>query len=209
MPILLPCYKELNQYIENIFVDIKEMQFHCPLCGRLLWKHGKYERNAVTDQLTIILICIFRLYCPKCKKTFSLIPSFLKPRYSILMSVFEEIIFLKVILHKTYVDIARTFYDRILGDISLKTIYRYINKTRKACKEIVVPLESFLCSYLPEKQIYTTTVMNDDPDNYIKRICILSTYYDLVFEKYLGIQYLTPYSYFLDLNARVAKAFIL
>jgi transposase-like protein len=209
IPILLPYYRELNQYIENIFVDIKEMQFHCPQCGRLLWKHGKYERNAVTGQLTVILIWIFRLYCPECKKTFSLIPSFLKPRYSILMSVFEEIIFSKVILHKTYVEITQTFSERILGGISLKTLYRYIKKIRKACKEIVVPLESFLCSYLPEKQIHTLTVMNDDPDDYIKRIYTLSTYYGLVFEKYLKIQYLTPYSYFSDLNARVTKAFVL
>lgn len=51
--------------------------------------------------------------------------------------------------------------------------------------------------------------MNDDPDDYIKRIYTLSTYYGLVFEKYLKIQYLTPYSYFSDLNARVTKAFVL
>lgn len=209
MPILLPCYRELNQYIENIFTDIKEMHFHCPQCSHLLWKHGKYERNVVTGQLTVIIIWIFRLYCPKCRKTFSLIPSFLKPRYSILMSVYEEIIFSKVILHKTYVEITQTFYNRIFGGISIKTLYRYINKTRKACKEIVVPLESFLCSYLPEKQIQTETVMKNDRDNYIKRIYTLSTYYELVFDKYLGIQYLTPYSYFSDLNARIAKAFLL
>ncbi len=125
------------------------------------------------------------------------------------MSVFEEIIFSKVILHKTYVELTQTFSNRIFGGISLKTLYRYINKTRKACKEIVMPLESFLCSYLPEKQIHTTTIMNDDPDNYIKRIYTLSTYYCLVFEKYLRIQYLTPYSYFSDLNARIAKDFVL
>lgn len=185
------------------------MQFHCPLCGHLLWKHGKYERNAVTSQLTVILIWIFRLYCPECKKTFSLIPSFLKPRYSILMSAFEEIIFSKVILHKTYADIAQAFSSRISGGISIKTLYRYINKTREACKEIVVPLESFLCSYLPEKQIHATTVMNDGPDKYINRMYTLSSYYGLVFEKYLGILYLTPYSYFSDLNARIAKSFVL
>ena len=63
-----------------------------------------------------------------------------------------------------------------------------------------------MCSYLPEKQIHTLTVMNDDPDDYIKRIYTLSTYYGLVFEKYLKIQYLTPYSYFQNLNARVTKA---
>lgn len=185
------------------------MQFHCPICGRLLWKHGKYERNAVTSQLTVILICIFRLYCPECRKTFSLIPSFLKPRYSILMSVFEDIIFSKVILQKTYVEIIQMFSSRILGCISLKTIYRYVNKTRKACKEIVVPLESFLCCFLPEKQVSTICATTNDPDKYLKRLFVLSGYYEMVFNKYLQIQNLEPYSYFSDLNARVAKAFIL
>ncbi len=209
MPILLPNYRELNQYIENIFSNIKEMQFYCPICGRLLWKHGKYARNAVTDQLTVILICIFRLYCPECRKTFSLIPSFLKPRYSIQMSVFENVIFSKVMLRKTYVEITHMLSSRILGCISLKTIYRYINKTRTACKEIVVPLESFLCSFLSEKQIPSIATATNDPDKYVKRVFFLSDYYEMVFKKYFQIQNLKPYSYFSDLNARVAKAFIL
>lgn len=209
MPILLPYYKELNQYIENIIIDIKEMQFHCPLCGRLLWKHGKYERNAVTDKLTIILICIYRLYCPDCKRTFSLIPLFLKPRYSILMSVFEEIIFSKVILHKTYAEITEIFCERIIGCISLKTIYRYVKKARQSCKEIVVLLESFLCSCLQGKQVHTATITSDDPDNYIKRTYALLSNYSLVFEKHLGIRQLTTFSKFSALNARLAKAFVL
>lgn len=210
MSILLPYYRDLNQYVENIFTDIKSVKVQCPKCGHLLWKHGKYKRNAVTNHLTIVFIWIFRLYCPVCKKTFSLIPSFLKPHYSIVMNIFEEITFLKVIMHKTYADIAQMLTGLVLGGISIKTLYRYVNKARKACKEIIIPLESFLCFYIPEKQIHVDTVMNDnDCDMYIKRVYALSSYYGLIFGKYLNIQYLTPYSYFSDLNARVAKTFIL
>lgn len=185
------------------------MQLHCPLCGRLLWHHGCYKRNAVTDILAIISIHIFRMYCPDCRKTFSLIPAFLKPHRPFLMCIFEEIVYMKVILGKTYIEITGDISKKITGGISLRTISRYLRCIKISCKDILLPLEAFLCRYIPEKELPSPSVDYPQPYAYVKRVFELSSFYSLIFEKYLGIQHLTSFSYFADLNARVAKSFML
>lgn len=56
----------------------------CSFQGRLR-RHGFYTRNALT-LLATYLIVIQRYYCPSCKKTVSLLPSFLAPRFQYSLS---------------------------------------------------------------------------------------------------------------------------
>ncbi len=65
---------------DNLFPDL----YGCPnvLChneGRLR-KHGFYSRNILT-LFDSCIIFIQRYYCPACKKTTSLLPSFVSPRF--------------------------------------------------------------------------------------------------------------------------------
>ena len=93
---------------------------HCPKCGLFLWQHGKYEKNVATEQMMVMAICIFRLYCPGCTMTFSLLTAFLKPRSCMLMTLFEKIIFSKVILKKTYAQVGQEFLTCIPGGDCMK-----------------------------------------------------------------------------------------
>lgn len=52
--------------------------FHCPHCNCRTHKHGKYMRTIYSYNESYI-IPIYRRFCPNCKTTFSLIPSFIKP----------------------------------------------------------------------------------------------------------------------------------
>jgi len=54
----------------------------CPSCfaQKPLLGHGFYERNAVKGK-TNSIVFIQRYYCTCCKKTFSVLPSFLHPRF--------------------------------------------------------------------------------------------------------------------------------
>jgi hypothetical protein len=54
----------------------------CPLCRAMntLLRHGYYERNAIEEEVCHrITIC--RLKCPDCRKTFSILPTFLLPYF--------------------------------------------------------------------------------------------------------------------------------
>lgn len=72
----------LNEYHlrerENSFPDLD----YCPICHakNRLNRHGFYERNAINEHHTYrIPIC--RLICPDCKKTVSILPTFLLPYF--------------------------------------------------------------------------------------------------------------------------------
>jgi len=72
----------LNEYHlrgrENSFPDLD----CCPICKakKRLKRHGFYERNAIDEQHTY-RISICRLICSDCKKTVSILPTFLLPYF--------------------------------------------------------------------------------------------------------------------------------
>lgn len=70
---------------ENIFPDLYGCPNPCCSFEGRLRKHGFYTRNALT-LLATYLIVIQRYYCPGCKKTVSLLPSFLAPRFQYSLS---------------------------------------------------------------------------------------------------------------------------
>ncbi|WP_373865259.1 DUF6431 domain-containing protein [Paenibacillus koleovorans] len=55
-----------------------EIKLCCETCGHSLHKHGRYYRS-VTTKYRLEQIPIYRLYCPDCGKTTSLLPDFLVP----------------------------------------------------------------------------------------------------------------------------------
>ncbi len=55
-----------------------EIKLCCEKCGRSFHKHGRYYRS-FTTKCSFHQIPIYRLYCPECKDTVSLLPDFLVP----------------------------------------------------------------------------------------------------------------------------------
>ncbi|MDK2799537.1 MAG: hypothetical protein PWP27_2005 [Clostridiales bacterium] len=75
-------YKDITQYFQlrkAIFIPTPYGCKHCCYLGRI-HRHGYYQRNAII-RYTVYRIHILRLKCPSCKKTFSVLPSFLIPCY--------------------------------------------------------------------------------------------------------------------------------
>jgi transposase-like protein len=65
----------------------------CPFCRAMntLLRHGYYERNAIEDEVCH-RITIFRLKCPDCRKTFSILPNFLLPYFQHTLSFMIRIL---------------------------------------------------------------------------------------------------------------------
>lgn len=113
--LVLPHYFgiSVDEYVErgmnNDFPEIER----CPHCkGRIrLARHGFYWRNVITAAKQYRLpIC--RLVCPSCRKTVSLLPSFLLPYFQYTVDVILEK------LHKSLV------YGKITGCHQLVLFYR-------------------------------------------------------------------------------------
>jgi Domain of unknown function (DUF6431) len=75
MIIYISAAKTLVDHIE--LDETLEAPNTCPECGHSLWKHGKRERFCEGLQICARLE-IQRLFCKRCRKTFSLMPTFLE-----------------------------------------------------------------------------------------------------------------------------------
>src|SRR5882724_9310504 len=75
MIIYIPAAKTLVDYIE--LDESLQAPDKCPECAHSLWKHGKRERFCEGFQICARLE-IQRLFCKRCRKTFSLMPTFLE-----------------------------------------------------------------------------------------------------------------------------------
>lgn len=71
-------------------LDVPEIDV-CPYCKARtrLQHHGSYDRNAI-DSERVYRIPIFRLRCPCCRKTVSLLPDFLIPYYQHTLSTIMD-----------------------------------------------------------------------------------------------------------------------
>jgi hypothetical protein len=73
--------KSITKYLLSGEINIQHM-YGCSSCGYegMLHRHGHYDRNVVTLYEHFI-ISIQRFLCPKCGKTYSLLPSALIPYF--------------------------------------------------------------------------------------------------------------------------------
>lgn len=73
MSILLECRLSINKYIQEISSLSEDVA--CPCCGRRLQHHARYERSVIWKK-RMRHIPVLRKRCPRCDKTFSLLPHF-------------------------------------------------------------------------------------------------------------------------------------
>ena len=74
-------FLNIQEYITKILSLIENIRpSKCPLCDskRRPWHHGSYKRFVCWGP-DLFTINIYRFYCPDCKSTMSLLPSFLLP----------------------------------------------------------------------------------------------------------------------------------
>ena len=109
----------------------------CPICNahNFLEKHGFYYRNVLLVKKEY-RIPIRRYYCPSCRKTVSILPSFLLPHYqyslSVIISCLKQIIITKKSRVPFYRQLAELYKRRYL-----KNIPGIISFFRDTCNESV------------------------------------------------------------------------
>jgi len=89
----------------------------CPICGARtnLHSHGSYMRNALPSRDVELMVKIRRLLCPICRKTVSLLPSFLLSRFQYTARFIVKSLCKKV---KSYSQLIRFHWKRFLENLS-------------------------------------------------------------------------------------------
>jgi hypothetical protein len=93
---------------------------------RILHKHGRYFRTAVTKHQTF-RIPIYRWYCPECGQTLSVLPDFLVPGVHFVISVREAALKRKE-QGAGFGSIAAEIVSGAAGNVSPKTVKRWWNR---------------------------------------------------------------------------------
>lgn len=81
MQVLVDAHMSLQEYAQRY----REVEWPtlevCPVCGAhaRLRGHGWYHRNALPAREIELVVMVHRLFCPVCRRTVSLLPSFLLP----------------------------------------------------------------------------------------------------------------------------------
>lgn len=90
----------------------------CPICKarKRLHSHGSFQRNALVGRNKVFLVRIHRLFCTVCRKTVSLVPSFLVPHFQYTAHFLVGSIFGKV---ETYRQLLRFHQKRFLRNLNL------------------------------------------------------------------------------------------
>jgi hypothetical protein len=98
----------------------------CKDCGssRKPHRHGKFERSLFTLTDTL-LIFIYRFLCPDCKRSFSLIPSFVEPHHQAAVEVKEEVV-RSGAEGKSLEEIAASSDTYAGGAYAVKTLWRWV-----------------------------------------------------------------------------------
>jgi predicted nucleic acid-binding Zn ribbon protein len=78
MIIVLRAVISLKEYLQEYGVRPPAEERKCPICGGRLRRHGRYFRSVVYGQL-LERLPVYRYLCPRCEKTFSLLPAFVRP----------------------------------------------------------------------------------------------------------------------------------
>ena len=76
MVIVLPLLVAIKEYLGKYGDKSPDMEIRCPCCGRRLRRHGRYFRSVVLGGV-LYRVPIYRRFCPRCHRTFSLCPCFL------------------------------------------------------------------------------------------------------------------------------------
>lgn len=137
----------------------------CPVCAGRLWAHGK--RLRVAETLTVcVLIEIVRKLCPRCNRTFSLLPDFLEAGKRFAREVAEEYVIALFLEDGTYRDIAWSEVDgeREDASASLSRVCRAVAQATSEAPVLLLAMqqdlvlrgesfEEYECEFRPSKVI--------------------------------------------------------
>ena len=138
-------FEATGRYLDECADRAPTGEQHCPICGRKLRKHGRYFRSVVFGQL-LERLPVYRYLCPKCHKTFSLLPAFLRPYSHFGLCVREAAARLLGGGDKVDAVAGRLCRSNAAGGISGRTLRRWLQGWRQRARALTeVVIERILC----------------------------------------------------------------
>lgn len=148
MVIVLPLLVSIKEYLRAYRDKSPDMEIQCPCCGRRLRRHGCYYRRVVLG-LGIHLVPVYRRLCPRCRRTFSLCPCFLRPYSQFALPVHEAAARLLVQGRSPDAIAERLCQGPQVGGVSGRTIQRWQSGWKAGAGDLLGSLSERVLSLSP------------------------------------------------------------
>lgn len=146
--IVLSLLVTIKEYLEKYAGKSPDMVIHCPCCGRQLRRHGHYFRQAVFG-VKLYRIPIYRRFCPRCRRTFSLCPCFLRPYSQFSLPVHEAVARLLVQGKSPHALAESLCRGTQAGGIAGRTVQRWQSRWKAGASELLNALSERALSLSP------------------------------------------------------------
>lgn len=171
-------HQTVQEYYErgkdNLFPDIIGCPYpNCHFQGRLR-RHGFYSRNVLTFR-SFLLIFIQRYYCPSCKHTVSLLPTFLMPHFQYSLACIFFSLFRTFTNHLPLARIAQTI-NQLAGRVEMSHQHLVFYKKRFLMN---LPL---MISFLSSNEIVFANISSQSVIQNIFQRCVLEVFHFQYFQ---------------------------
>ena len=148
MVIVLPLLVAIKEYLAKYGDKSPDMEIVCPRCGRRLRRHGRYFRNVVLGAV-LYRVPVYRRFCPRCRRTFSLCPCFLRPYSQFALPVHEAAARLLVSGRSPDGIAERLCQGPQTGGVSGRTILRWQRRWKAGAAGLLSFLSEHILSLSP------------------------------------------------------------
>lgn len=148
MVIVLPLLAAIKEYLGEYGGKSPDIELRCPCCGRRLRRHGRYFRSVVLGA-ALYRIPVYRRFCPRCGRTFSLCPCFLRPYSQFALPVHEAAARLLVQGRSPDGVAEHLCQGPETGGISGRTILRWQRRWRAGAGDLLSALSERILSLSP------------------------------------------------------------
>ncbi|MEW5933111.1 MAG: DUF6431 domain-containing protein [Bacillota bacterium] len=145
---ILPLGNTVKQYLREWGHRSPRVLMNCPECGRRMWEHGSFCRWANT-RTERFLIPIYRLLCPDCRLTMSLLPPFLYPHAQFLTPVREAAIRLHLGRGLPLTQVAQMVATPEVGCVTARTVARWVRRAQQVAREVSAAVAARLLELSP------------------------------------------------------------
>ncbi len=121
---------------------------NCPNCGRRMWQHGSFYRWVPT-RTERFQVPIYRLRCPACGLTVSLLPPFLRPHGQFPTFIRETAIRLHLQRNLTLARVARIIATPGVGCVTARTVARWVRRAQEVAREVSAAVAARLLELCP------------------------------------------------------------
>jgi hypothetical protein len=144
IPIVRPVAPTVKRYVAIATTSSSIPRERCPVCRVPCWRHGCYQRGVLSHR-TVQRVPIYRQRCPRCGRTFGVLPGFLRP-WRVEVTLVREA---AVRSHYARGRPLSALVEQFSDIASARTVLRWLAEARARSEAVLGPISEGILDLFP------------------------------------------------------------